>query len=187
MNTEKAATSVGLHQIFLAFCNIGAFSFGGGISGLIHREIVHNKKWLSDTEMLAGLALAQVVPGANVANTCVYVGQRLRGVPGAAAALLGLLCIPFFATVFVYLMWDQLSAIPMMDSVVDGVAAAAVGLNLRLAMVGAQRSFPKIFPMLIMAATIVAVGVLRWPIIPVMAVLAPLSIAYAWPRKSADA
>lgn len=181
------SSKISLPRIFLAFCNIGAFSFGGGITGLIHREIVHQKKWLNDTDMLAGIALAQVVPGANVANTCVYVGQRLRGVPGAAAALLGLLSVPFFASVLVYVMWDRISAIPMMDSVVDGVAAAAVGLNLRLAVVGAQRSFPKIVPMLMMIATVVAVGVLRWPIIPVMAVLAPLSIAYAWPRKTADA
>ncbi len=179
--------TVSLVQIFLTFCGIGAGSFGGGISGLIHREIVHKKKWLSDHEMLAGIALSQIVPGANVTNTCVFVGQRLRGVPGATMALGGLLSVPFVATVLVYLAWDWISSVPLMPSVVDGVAAAAVGLNLRLGVVGAQRSFPKIVPILVTIVTFVAVGVLNWPIIPVMAVMAPLSIAAAWPRKSAHA
>ena len=102
-------------------------------------------------------------------------------------ALGGLLSVPFVATVLVYLAWDWISSVPLMPSVVDGVAAAAVGLNLRLGVVGAQRSFPKIVPILVTIVTFVAVGVLNWPIIPVMAVMAPLSIAAAWPRKSAHA
>ena len=137
--------------------------------------------------MLAGIALSQIVPGANVTNTCVYVGHRLRGVAGALTALIGLLCVPFVATVLVYLAWDTISAYPAMQDLVDGVAAAAVGLNLRLGVVGAKRCFPKILPLLVLLATFLSVGVWQLPIIPVMAVLAPIGIAVAWPRKPADA
>jgi chromate transporter len=40
---------------------------------------------------------------------------------------------------------------------------------------------------LVLAATFVSVGIMQWPLIPVLAVLAPLSIALSWPRKSKDA
>ncbi len=187
MQTEPEPAPVPLWDIFRVFFGVGASSFGGGITGWIHREVVHKRRWIADEEMLAGIALSQIVPGANVTNTCVYVGQRLRGLPGALAALFGLLAGPFVMTILVYMAWDRISTIPILQDVVDGVAAAAVGLNLRIGVVGASQSFPKIVPMLIVVVTFVSVGVYQLPILPVMAVLAPLSIALAWPRKTADA
>ncbi|NDA46412.1 MAG: chromate transporter [Alphaproteobacteria bacterium] len=184
---SQSQPAVRLDQIFWAFCGIGAASFGGGITGWIHREIVHKRGWLSDEDMLSGIALAQIVPGANVTNTCVYVGNRLRGFPGALAALIGLMTVPFWATIVVYSLWDQISSIPILQAGVDGVAAAAVGLNLRLAFVGARRSARQVTGFVIMLATFIAIGLLKWPILPVLFVLAPVSIALSWPRGGADA
>ena len=184
---QKEQSPVSLRDIFRVFFVVGASSFGGGISGWIHREVAHKRRWIGDQEMLAGIALAQIVPGATVTNVCVYVGQRLRGLPGALAALIGLLAVPFVATILAYLAWDRISSIQALQDIVDGIAAAAVGLNLRLAIVGAKRSYPKVASMLVLAATFVAVGLLQWPLVPVMAVLIPLSIVLAWPRTSADA
>lgn len=184
---NESSPAVRLDQIFWVFCSIGAASFGGGITGWIHREIVHKRAWLSDDDMLSGIALSQIVPGANVTNTCVYVGNRLRGLPGAVAALVGLMTVPFWATIVAYSLWDQISSVPLLQAVVDGVAAAAVGLNLRLAYVGAKRSARRLTGFVIMLATFTAIGLLHWPILPVLFVLAPLSIAMAWPRDDADA
>ena len=185
MQPEQAP--VRLRDIFRVFFLVGASSFGGGISGWIHREVAHKQRWIGDKEMLAGIALAQIVPGATVTNLCVYVGQRLRGLPGALTALIALISVPFVATILAYLAWDRISSIPALQDIVDGIAAAAVGLNLRIAVVGTQRSFPKIVPMLVLTATFMCVGVLQWPLMPVMAVMIPLSIAFAWPRKTANA
>ena len=184
---KQPGSEVRLDQIYWVFCSIGAASFGGGITGWIHREIVHKRAWLSDDDMLSGIALSQIVPGANVTNTCVYVGNRLRGLPGAVAALVGLMTVPFWATIVVYSLWDQISSVPLLQAVVDGVAASAVGLNLRLAYVGARRSARRLTSFAIMLATFTAIGLLHWPILPVLFVLAPVSIALAWPRGGVDA
>ena len=62
----------------------------------------------------------------------------------------------------------------------DGLAAAAVGLILLVAVRGARRALVSIGPALVLLATFVAVGVLQWPLVPVVLVLAPLSVAWAW-------
>ena len=72
-----------------------------------------------------------------------------------------------------------------------GVAAAAVGMMFRLGMTSARDALRHIPSLLVLVATFVAVGILQWPLVPVLLVLAPISIALAWPRstpeKSGDA
>ena len=77
----------------------------------------------------------------------------------------------------------------MLHACVDGVAAAAVGLNLRLGVVGTQRIYRmhRVAPMIAMVATFVAVGVMEWPLVPVVLIIAPLSVAAVWPRKGGAA
>ena len=75
----------------------------------------------------------------------------------------------------------------MLQACVDGVAAAAVGLNLWLGIVGAQRVIPRVAPTLVMIATFLAVGVFEWPLVPVVLVIAPLSVAAVWPRGTRHA
>jgi len=86
--------------------------------------------------------------------------------------------------ILVLLAYGTISQIPILQGAVDGVAAAAVGLNLRIGIVGAARVVRRIGPTIAMVATFVAVGILHWPLVPVVLVIAPLSIASVWPRKS---
>ena len=60
--------SVGLLQIFALFAQIGLTSFGGGLSAWIYQEVVVRRGWLREGEFIAGLTLAQVLPGPNVIN-----------------------------------------------------------------------------------------------------------------------
>jgi chromate transporter len=83
--------------------------------------------------------------------------------------------------------YHRVSEYPVLQACVDGVAAAAVGLNLRLGIIGGQRVIRRIAPTIAMIATFLAVGVFEWPLVPVVLVLAPLSVAAVWPRKGADA
>src|SRR4051794_36973569 len=83
-----------LSMLARVFFWIGVFSFGGGLSGWIHRQVVQKYHWLENDDVLSGIALAQVLPGANVTNLCVYVGYRIRGAMGAAISLVSLLAGP---------------------------------------------------------------------------------------------
>ena len=178
---------VPLMTITRVFFWTGFFSFGGGLTGWIHRQVVHKYHWMDEDDFLSGVALSQVLPGANVTNLCVYVGYRLRGVWGAAITLCSLLAAPTVLCVLVALIYHRVSEYPVLQACVDGVAAAAVGLNLRLGIVGSQRVLPRIAPTIAMIATFLAVGVFQLPLVPVVLVIAPLSVAAVWPRKSADA
>src|ERR1700704_7079357 len=95
--TEGASSptpQVGLIELFLLFPQLGLSSFGGGVSAWMHRAFVERRGWLGETEFAAAFALARIMPGVNVVNLAVLIGQRLRGASGAAAAALGLLVGP---------------------------------------------------------------------------------------------
>jgi chromate transporter len=179
--------SVSLVSLFLVFFRVGLFSFGGGLAGWIYRDVVTQRGWMSDDDFFSGLALSQILPGANVTNLSVYIGQRLRGPVGSACALTGLLIGPFFAVIALATAYSQLSTMPWIQDAMSGAAAAAIGLLLIVAVKGAYSVSRQFVPFLILLATFVAVGVLQWPLVPVVLGLAPVSVAFAWWKASSDA
>ena len=178
---------VSLLRLFLVCFQIGLFSFGGGLTGWIYQELVVRRRWMSEDDFLSGLALCQVMPGINVSNLVVYIGQRLRGVLGSCVALVGLLVGPFFVVIGLVVVYERIAGISLVQAAMDGVAAAAIGLLLLVGFKGAQRSMRSAPALAIMAAIIVSVGLLQWPLVPVVLVLAPISVAFAWSSASRDA
>jgi chromate transporter len=186
------APKVPLAALFVVFFRLGLVSFGGGMSAWLYRETVEVRRWLSRDVFLAGYALGQVLPGVNSTNVTIYIGQRLRGSTGAAVALAGLLSGPFAAVLAAGAAWHYLVGIPGFAAAMAGAAAVGVGMLLRLGIVLARRVPLDPVPVAVMAATFIAVGVLNWPLIAVVLVLAPVSVAAAWarptaPRSAADA
>ena len=176
---------VSLAALAGVFFRIGLFSFGGGTSGWIHRETVTLRSWLTADEFLAGLALSQILPGANVSNLAVYIGQRLRGALGATLALLGLLTGPFVVILVLARVAAALRVHPTFAACLDGVAAAAVGLVLDVGVVSARRFVPKLAPTAVMAATFFAIAVMHWSLFATVGIVAPASVALAHLRRRA--
>lgn len=170
--------------IFGIFFRIGLFSFGGGLSGWVYRDVVVQRGWLDEDEFMSGLALSQVLPGANITNLAIYVGQKLRGAAGAAAAFIGLLSAPFFAVIALASAYSYLRDLPYSDAAMDGIAAAAIGLLLIVAGRGARRAARKPETTITLLATFVGVGLLHWSLLLVVAVVAPLSVLAAWIRSA---
>ena len=185
MTTDGKRVSLG--AIFRVFFMIGATSFGGGLIAWIHRETVTNRKWLTQEQFLSGVALGQVLPGANVTNLAIYVGQVLRGGLGATVAICAVLLAPFFLCIGLAHIYDRVIGVPGFHAAMDGIAATAVGMILRLAYMGASHSCRKAAPAIIALAVFGAIGLLHWPLFPVILVAAPLSVALAWPRGAAHA
>ncbi|OWJ67946.1 chromate transporter [Inquilinus limosus] len=188
---ETAAEAVapvgppGLGQIFLAFTKIGLTSFGGGLSGWMLREFVQNRRWVSEADFLNGLALAQAFPGVNVVNLSLWIGFRLRGGPGALAGVLGMIVPAMLVAIAAAAAFAEVAQYRSVHLALAGAAAAAVGLSLQMGVRAARRAARSAVPVAIIIVTFVAIGPLRLPLLPVMAVLAPLGIAYAaWrPRR----
>ncbi len=181
---SEAPQKVPLRDIFRVFFTIGASSFGGGVTAWMHRITVTQRGWLTNDKFLSGLALGQVLPGANVSNMAVYIGQVLRGSLGAAVALVAVLTGPFFLVIGAATVYDTAIQIPGFHSAMDGIAAAAVGMVLRMGTMGALHGCRKAAPAIIAFAVFVAIGILQWPLAPVAVVAAPISVALAWPRRS---
>ncbi len=166
--------------IFGLFFQIGLLSFGGGLSAWIYREIVEKRRWLAPADFFSGLALGQVLPGINTANLSIYVGGRLRGIPGAALALIGLLTAPFFIIIGLTAVYARISAVPWVHYFLRGVATAAVGLILSVPLRSMRSAMHGTGPYVILLVTILTVGVLHWPILPVVLCVTPPSVALAW-------
>lgn len=169
------------------FFRIGLLSFGGGLSGWVFREAVLIRRWITDDEFLSGLAVAQILPGANITNLAIFLGNKLKGPLGSAAALLGLLCGPFFAVIALASSYTVLQTTPYAENVLDGVTAAAIGLILIVAVKGARRASRRPEALAAFLACFVGVGLLHWSLLAVVAVVGPLSVFAAWFRRRADA
>ena len=82
-----------LLDLFLTFMRIGAFTFGGGYAmlSLIQKEVVDNKKWASEEEVLDYYAVAQCTPGVIAVNISTFIGYKKAGVLGAIIATFGVI------------------------------------------------------------------------------------------------
>ena len=80
-------------QLFLTFAKVGVMTFGGGMAMLpmLQREIVKNRGWATDEEMLDYYAIGQCTPGIIAVNSATFVGYKQKGVPGAVVATLGII------------------------------------------------------------------------------------------------
>ncbi len=78
-------------RLFLSFAKIGVLTFGGGMAMLpmLQRELVENKKWVTEEEILDYYAIGQCTPGVIAVNTATFVGRKRRGIAGGIAATLG--------------------------------------------------------------------------------------------------
>lgn len=180
----------GLLELFLLFSQLGLSSFGGNVSAWMHRAFVEQRRAIGETEFIAALALARIMPGATVVNLAVVVGRRLHGAAGAAVAVLGLLLAPSLAVIVFAIVYRRFADIAAVGTVLEGAAAASVGLMISMGISTSrhvlklgtgERPAPHVLGALtVVAATFVLIGVLRVAMVPAVFCLAPLSIAFAY-------
>lgn len=81
-----------LWKLFWAFAKIGVMTFGGGYAMLpiIQREIVENRGWATEEELMDYFAIGQCTPGIIAVNTATFIGQKKKGIVGGVVASLGM-------------------------------------------------------------------------------------------------
>jgi chromate transporter len=165
--------------LFVTFLTIGICGFGG-VGPWARRMIVEERGWLDDREYADILTMCQVLPGPNVGNVSIILGDRFHGAVGSVLALSGLMLGPLLIILGLAVLYDQYGGVPMIDSAIGGVAAAAAGLFLGTALKMIEGLRLSLLGLAMLCCVFVAVGLLRWPLFTVMLVLAPVSIALAW-------
>lgn len=170
-----------LTALFLAFLEIALSSFGGALAWS-RRSLVERRGWLTDREFAETLGLCQALPGPNVLNLAIMVGTRLHGTPGVVVAVAGLLVAPILVLLALGAAYSQFGQLEEVRTVLRGVGAVMAGLiwatGLRLAM--AFRLEPG--ALLVGGLAWLGVGWLHLPLLGVLLVLAPLSVAAVWSR-----
>ena len=106
-----------LLDLFFTFAKVGVMTFGGGYAMLpiLQREVVENKGWATEEELMDYFAIGQCTPGVIAVNTATFIGQKYKGFWGAIFATLGvvfpsLVIISLLAGVieaFSHLVWVQ--------------------------------------------------------------------------------
>jgi len=81
-----------LAQLFLTFAKVGVMTFGGGMAMLpiLQREVVEDKGWATDEELVDYFAIGQCTPGIIAVNTATFIGQKQAGIIGGIVATLGI-------------------------------------------------------------------------------------------------
>lgn len=119
-----------LRQLLFYFLKLGATGFGGPVAlvGYMHKDLVEEKKWISDDEYKEGLALAQLAPGPLAAQLGIYLGFVHYRVIGATLAGIAFILPSFIMVVLLGMAYKLYGGLPWMQAVFYGVSAAVIGI-----------------------------------------------------------
>ncbi len=171
-------TMQSLTTIFVSFLKIGMFTFGGGYAmlPLIEQELITKRRWIEQKEFLDLLTLAQSVPGPIAVNTSVFVGYKVRGLRGAAAALLGTVTPSFVIILVIAVFFADIRHNPVVDAAFKGMRPAVVALIIGPVLSLARGMHWSM--LVVIAASALAIWWLDWSPIWILAAAAALGIAW---------
>jgi chromate transporter len=170
------ANHASLGRIFKVFLMAGAISFGGGVVAYLREYLVRGEGWLSDDDFLDALEVSQTLPGLNSVNLSVVVGDRLRGVLGAAVAVVGILLPGMLIVMTLGVLWEEQHQNKLVKSFLIGVAVAAVGLLATVTVQLGHRQFTHWLDLTLLMCTFVAVSVFHLSLLVVLLTIGPLAV-----------
>lgn len=181
---ESTAGPPSLRVLFLAFNGLALAGFGG-VMPVAQHVLVEKRRWLTQREFVELLTVCQVLPGPNIGNMALLLGDRWFGWRGALVAFAGMFAAPLALVIAITALYAQFAEKPAVVAALAGMGAVSAGLLLATAwrMAGTQRGWPPAWGLGM--AAFLAVGVLRWPLVPVLLVLGPVGVALAWRRLAA--
>src|SRR5262244_100506 len=182
---QELEPAVPLAALFTAFLAVCLYGVGGG-GGIVwaRRIAVENRRWISDREFADIVSLCQFMPGPNIVGSAVGGGAKRRGTIGAITAVSGFLVIPWAIGFSVGLLFLEYAHLPILRNILGGIAATAAGLliatGIRLLMPHWLRPAALLFAGLAFGLITFA----KLPLLAVLFVLVPLSIALAAIEKA---
>jgi len=177
-----------LTDLFVSFTLLALQGFGGVVA-IVQRELVERKQWLTNDEFLEDWAVAQVMPGPNVVNLSMMIGGRYFGLPGAMAALAGMLTVPLIIVLLLALLHARIGDHPGMAGAFRGMAAVSAGMfgaaALKLSASLARNPLPLPCSIALGTAGFVLVALLRVPLVYVLLGVGGLGCVLCYRRLAA--
>jgi chromate transporter len=184
-SSEQLARPASSKDLFVAFTVLALQGFGG-VLAVAQRVLCEQKRWLTKEEFLEVLAVGQVLPGPNICNVALMVGDRFFGWRGAFAALAGMMTVPLVIVLVVSAVYVEYATHPAVAGALKGMGAVSAGLIVGTALKLANALRVNVMGIgvcIILALTVfVAVAVLRWPLAWVLVVLGLAASIFAWRR-----
>ncbi len=155
---------------------------------MVQRELVEKKRWMTNDEFVEDWAVAQIMPGPNVVNLSIMIGERYFGWRGAMAALAGMLTFPLILVLVLAVVYAQFASQPAVAGALRGMGAVAAGLiaGMGLKLSSTLRKHPLGLAVCVglVALTVIAMAVLRWPLFWTLPSVGLLACVLTW-RKIA--
>ena len=177
---DRAVARPSLGELFISFVAVATSGFGGALPWA-RRMIVERKRWMTAEEFNEDFALSQFLPGPNVVKFSVVFGARNAGAAGAADALAGLMGPPLVIVTILAVHYGRYGDLEILGRILAGISAAAAGLIIAMTIKMAKPLFTQVgWPAAIAIVAFIAVALVRWPLLPVLGVLAPVAFVLAW-------
>ena len=180
---HRGARPESLRDLFWSFTTLALQGFGG-VLAVVQRELVEKKKWLTREEFIEDWAVAQILPGPNVVNLSLMIGDRYFGLRGALVALAGMLAFPMLIVLLVAAAFAGISDAPGVQGALRGMGAVAAGLitatGLKLVAALGKNVMGTLVCWSLAAITFVAIALLRVPLAWVLISVGGLACAWAY-------
>jgi len=172
-----------LTELFICFTWLAVQGFGGA-APIAHRELVERKRWMTQTEFVEDWAVAQIMPGPNVINLSLMLGDRYFGLRGALTALAGMLTIPLMLVLSLAIIYMEYAHYDMVERALYSMGAVAAGLIIGTGfkLFSTLRNSPLGVPasLALFAFTFVVIALMRWPLLWVLLGTGILGTLWAW-------
>ncbi|HEY5580978.1 MAG TPA: chromate transporter [Rhodoferax sp.] len=126
-NDALRARPESLDDLFWSFTRLALQGFGG-VLAIVQRELVEKKQWLTPEEFMEDWAVAQILPGPNVVNLTMMIGDRYFGWRGGLVALAGMLTFPLLIVLALAALFAGVSDSPGVQGALRGMGAVTAGL-----------------------------------------------------------
>jgi chromate transporter len=180
---ERAPGSLG--ELFRVFNRLALQGFGGVLAVAQH-QLVDRERWMDKAEFVEMLSIGQVLPGPNVVNLALMVGDRFFGWRGALTALGGMLLIPMLLVLGLAVLYGTFASHPAVAGALRGMGAVSAGLviatSLKLMPTLKRNALGPTLCAVFAGLTLLAIAVLRWPMVWVILGLGSIAMAAAWWR-----
>jgi len=170
-------------ELFYTFSQMALQGFGG-VLAVVQFELVDRKRWMTHAQFVEEWSVAQIMPGPNVVNLCLMIGGRYFGIPGALAALAGLICFPLVIVLALAIVFGGVSDQPAAQGALRGMGAVAAGLitatGLKLINALPGNAMGLWACLILALLTFIGVGLLRWPLVWMLLGLGTTASVYAY-------
>ena len=151
---------------------------------IVQRELVERRRRLTAEQFVEDWAVAQVLPGPNVVNLSLMLGDRFFGLRGALVAMAGILTFPLLVVLLLATLYASVQTLPVAQGALRGMGAVAAGLitatGLKLLPALKQNVVGTLVSIGSIAITIVAIAWLRLPLAWVLLGLGGLTCGWAY-------